>query len=103
MIEQRRKSSRSERSLTMIRWCHPVYAVAILLLVGSLSGGTTALAADDQPVELTPPVTSVLDHQGAEAKQCTWACLKWTKLCNVDPRGQYKCRRTCANFGEVCE
>ena len=79
-----------------------MHAVAILLLVGSLSGGTTALAADDQPIELTPP-TSVLDPQGAEGKQCTWACLKWTKLCNVDPRGQYKCRRTCANFGEVCE
>jgi hypothetical protein len=37
------------------------------------------------------------------AKQCEWACERWTKVCNVDPRGVYKCRRTCAKFGEVCE
>lgn len=36
-------------------------------------------------------------------KQCEWACERWTKMCNVDPRGVYKCQRTCAKFGEVCE
>ena len=36
-------------------------------------------------------------------KNCTWACLRWGKMCNVDPRGVYKCRKTCEKFGEQCE
>jgi hypothetical protein len=35
-----------------------------------------------------------------EEKNCTWGCLRWGKFCNVDPRGVYKCRRTCERFGQ---
>ena len=41
--------------------------------------------------------------QQGEGKNCSWACLRWGKHCNVDPRGVYKCRRTCEKFGEQCE
>jgi len=36
-------------------------------------------------------------------QQCTWACKRWEKRCNIDPRGVYTCRRQCADFGQVCE
>ena len=40
---------------------------------------------------------------GKVSKNCVQACLSWGKMCNVDIRGQYKCRRTCEKFGELCE
>ncbi|MDP6182669.1 MAG: hypothetical protein QF609_02520 [Gammaproteobacteria bacterium] len=60
------------------------------------------LNAADRP-SVPSPDDEATNTAGDAAKQCTWACLKWTKLCNVDPRGVYKCRRACADFGEVCE
>ena len=35
--------------------------------------------------------------------QCVHGCERWGKVCNVDPRGVYKCRRVCEKFGEICE
>jgi hypothetical protein len=63
--------------------------------------GSPLHAADDQAQ--APAPTPAVTPQDTAGKKCTWACLKWTKSCNVDPRGVYKCRRTCANFAEVCE
>ncbi len=43
-------------------------------------------------------------NPGAEpGGQCVWACKRWEKRCNLDPRGEYDCRRQCADFGEICE
>ena len=39
----------------------------------------------------------------AEGDKCIHGCLRWGKFCNVDPRGEYKCRRRCEKFGEICE
>ena len=35
--------------------------------------------------------------------KCVHGCLRWGEFCNVDPRGDYKCRRRCEEFGEICE
>ena len=35
--------------------------------------------------------------------KCTFGCLRWTQMCNVDPRGVYRCQRGCARMGEVCQ
>jgi len=67
-----------------------------------LFGGAPGHAADDE-ANVSDASSSATDAGNKDNKQCTWACLKWTNLCNVDPRGVYKCRRSCANFGEICE
>ena len=47
----------------------------------------------------------VLPHDDGQSdgKHCEWACLRWEKQCNVDPRGVYKCMRVCGHFGQQCE
>lgn len=76
--------------------------LGLLVVFVSLFGGAISHAGEDQ---VTPQISETLnaDETVKDSKQCSWSCLKWSKLCNVDPRGVYKCRRTCANFGEVCE
>jgi hypothetical protein len=69
------------------------------LVIGLLS---SAAFSAEQP-EPTATVAEITEDRGDAPKQCTWACLEWSKMCNVDPRGVYKCQRTCANFGEICE
>ncbi len=69
-----------------------------LIAVACLCVTTFASAQADEP----PPAEPEADRETA-GKQCEWACERWTKMCNVDPRGVYKCRRTCAKFGEICE
>jgi len=60
---------------------------------------TSVLAAEtNDPLPVEPEA-----GKETTGKQCEWACERWTKMCNVDPRGVYKCRRTCAKFGEICE
>ncbi len=34
---------------------------------------------------------------------CSFGCLRWTQMCNVDPRGVYRCQRGCARMGQVCQ
>jgi len=53
-------------------------------------------ACADKPVPAATP-----GHEPGQ--QCTWTCKRWEKSCSVDPRGEYNCRRQCADFGEVCE
>ena len=38
-----------------------------------------------------------------EEVRCVHGCQRWGKVCNVDPRGAYKCRRRCEKFGKICE
>lgn len=38
-----------------------------------------------------------------QPKQCYSGCQSWGQMCNVDPRGVYKCQRRCERFGEICE
>jgi len=62
----------------------------------------TALAqsSDDEPLE--PIISNDISPDGTK-KQCEWACEQWQQICNIDPRGIYKCKRICARFGEVCD
>jgi hypothetical protein len=61
--------------------------------------------------EAADGVAVTIDPSGGDGKStvenkddnCTWGCLRWGKFCNVDPRGVYKCRRTCERFGQQCE
>ena len=85
------------------------------IVIGVLLGGVLlackVCAEDDptttaEPAEITQRVDGASDAappSGDEGKNCSWSCLRWDKLCNVDRRGIYKCRRMCAEFGEVCE
>ena len=38
-----------------------------------------------------------------QAPKCYNGCLNWGQMCNIDPRGVYKCQRRCEKFGEICE
>lgn len=69
-----------------------------LIAVACLYTATVVSVQADEPL----PTDSAPDKE-TTGKQCEWACERWTKMCNVDPRGVYKCRRTCAKFGEICE
>ena len=69
-----------------------------LVVVASVCMAPFVWAQTDEALPTEPA-----PEKETSAKQCEWACERWTKLCNVDPRGVYKCRRTCAKFGEVCE
>ncbi len=68
------------------------------------------LAGQPEPIKpdsTTPPDKPksgdlVLPHDEG-GKHCEWACLRWEKQCNVDPRGVYKCMRVCGQFGQQCE
>ena len=82
-------SSMTSRTHTAVR---RIVVIACVCLAPALS----AQSNDPLPVEIEP-------GKETPGKQCEWACERWTKMCNVDPRGVYKCRRTCAKFGQVCE
>jgi len=90
-------------SLMIFRVARPhLRRVVFTGLVVALSNVATALEeSPTQPAE-NPSITTEEVREEA-GQNCEWACLKWTKMCNVDPRGVYKCRRSCANFGEICE
>ena len=68
----------------------------VIIACVCIAPAMSAQPDDPLPVETEPA-------QDMTGKQCEWACERWTKMCNVDPRGVYKCQRTCAKFGEVCE
>jgi len=91
-------------SLGWLRY-HTVFIVAGLVL-GAALAATNSLAAEDAGAPAnTVDVAQEVKAEPVEGKQenCTWGCLRWDKLCNVDPRGVYKCRRMCGEFGEICE
>ncbi len=75
-------------------------ALYVLTLVIGLFSSAAFCAEQAEPTSTVPEIT---EDPGDAPKQCTWACLKWSKMCNIDPRGVYKCQRTCANLSEICE
>jgi hypothetical protein len=56
-----------------------------------------AVATDSAKVTVPTPLAA------EPAKQCYNGCQRWGQLCNVDPRGVYKCQRRCEKFGQICE
>ena len=80
---------------------HPRSITAAVVLFATLLMATPAVAADNDADNRTP-APSPTAGQDAEPK-CVHGCQRWGKVCNVDPRGVYKCRRTCEKFGEICE
>lgn len=69
-----------------------------------LALGTITVYAEE------PPGTTTAQNQvqqtettGKDEPTCIWACLRWSRWCNVDPRGVYKCHRRCEKFGQQCE
>ncbi len=85
---------------------HPqTIAIIVLAALFSLCG---AACAQNPPASTSPsaeaPAEDAAQTTGeASGDDCTWGCLRWGKMCNVDPRGVYKCRRSCERFGEICE
>jgi hypothetical protein len=69
--------------------------VVLLALSWNLAAATPG--EDQAPANDAPPTGQVV------APQCVHGCERWGKVCNVDPRGVYKCRRVCEKFGEICE
>ncbi|MCC7410784.1 MAG: hypothetical protein IT495_04010 [Gammaproteobacteria bacterium] len=60
------------------------------------------------PAAEAPAAPASAPREGAAATgddkvECAWQCLRWSKRCNVDPRGVYRCDRMCDRFEEVCE
>ena len=75
-----------------------------LLILANLA----ALAADINTPNTgreadTATVTAPSPRPVEQAKQCYNGCQQWGQMCNVDPRGVYKCQRRCEKFGEICE
>lgn len=64
-----------------------------------------APAEDPAPAAATisEAATSAAPQPAAEATDCPLACLRWGRFCNIDPRGIYKCQRTCESFGPDCD
>ena len=83
MINARRTNYSNEGQQNNIqRW------LSLLVVIVSLFGCAIVHAADNaEELRINEPRTS--EPTGNEGKQCTWSCLKWSKLCNVDPRGVY--------------
>ena len=46
-------------------------------------------------------ITTPAAQAGGEG--CYHGCQRWGEVCNVDPRGVYRCRRTCEKFCEICQ
>lgn len=77
-----------------------VWAMFALVATLSFGAGHAWSATGDQQ-----PQTSTTPSADSSAKQprCVHGCERWAKVCNVDPRGVYKCQRRCEKFGEICE
>jgi len=80
----------------------PWLALGLLMLFS-----LTAPAADpDAPTngaEADAPTVTTPALPADQPKQCYNGCQSWGQMCNVDPRGVYKCQRRCEKFGEICE
>lgn len=75
-------------------------AFCAVCLAGEPDG--TKQKAETPPADKPRAGDLVLPHDD-NGKHCEWACLRWEKQCNVDPRGVYKCMRVCGQFGKQCE
>lgn len=73
-----------------------------MLAAGLLGLATVTAAPAQERTPVRPPAQSAAE-QDKQEKRCVHGCERWGKVCNVDPRGVYKCRRRCEKFGEICE
>lgn len=74
-------------------------ALAWLLVLVFTSANVAAQSGDT-----APPRGQQQQQQATDsAPKCVHGCQRWGKMCNVDPRGVYKCRRRCEKFGKICE
>jgi hypothetical protein len=71
--------------------------------------GASISAHADDPAPATEPPAAVSGEATPAplatpdgGTDCEWGCLRWSKQCNVDPRGVYRCQRMCTQMGEVC-
>lgn len=71
----------------------------LLCLLCLLSAGVAAAETDAAAAAPTTQPAAPAD----KPKQCYNGCERWGQMCNVDPRGVYKCQRRCEKFGEICE
>lgn len=87
---------------------HPARRTRVtrLLATGMLSlllGITVVWAVETAEPEAGSTATPTTQSEEKEGQTCTWACLKWGRICNIDPRGIYQCHRNCERFGQQCE
>ena len=68
----------------------------LLVLAPAADAGDPATRRTDERVLPAEPATT-------PPPRCVPGCERWGRVCNVDPRGVYKCQRRCERFGEICE
>ncbi len=73
-----------------------------LLALFTLGAWATDISAPQSAAEADTPVAASA-APADKPKQCYSGCQSWGQMCNVDPRGVYKCQRRCEKFGEICE
>ncbi len=78
-----------------------VLSLLTLLSVSALAAdlGTAKTGTEADTRAVSAPVAAPTD----KPKQCYNGCQSWGQICNVDPRGVYKCQRRCEKFGKICE
>ncbi len=82
----------------------PVRALALLAALNLWQPGLMSAERETTPATSPTEQSQSTGESKAEDTKCFQGCLRWGKLCNVDPRvGTYKCRRRCEKFGEICE
>ncbi len=78
-----------------------------LVLAGLFVCSFGGMAADLDPAAAEAEAVTTASPADAppadQPKKCYSGCQSWGQMCNVDPRGVYKCQRRCEKFGEICE
>jgi hypothetical protein len=77
--------------------------VMLALLLASSVGVSADQPAPASAGSASPAQEGAPGTKDEDAPRCVHGCERWGKMCNVDPRGVYKCRRVCEKFGEICE
>jgi hypothetical protein len=79
----------------------PLLRLSPVILALALALGVAGPLAAAESDGREPAAASSTDKK--DEPRCVHGCERWGKVCNVDPRGVYKCRRICEKFGEICE
>lgn len=74
-----------------------------LFMIFSLGVPAADRNAPETGIEVDAPAIAPTPAPTDKPKQCYNGCQSWGQMCNVDPRGVYKCQRRCEKFGEICE
>ena len=81
----------------------PARALALLAALNLWQPGLMSAENGTTPATSPTEQSQSTSESKAEDTKCFHGCLRWSKFCNVDPRGVYKCRRRCEKFGEIFE